>query len=204
MHDAEPLTIPPLPMPMRWIVPPVDTSWSPGNRALTIEAAPRTDWFIDPAGGAPMRNAACLVGEPAGDFVLQARVSVDFSGTFDAGVLLLFAGPSSWAKLCFEYSPDRLPMVVSVVTRGVSDDCNSVVVDGAVVWLRVARIGSAFAFHASTDGGSWQFVRHFTLEADLPIGVGFEAQSPMGDGTTVTFDEIGYEARTLADLRDGS
>ena len=59
---------------------------------------------------------------------------------------------SSWAKLCFEYSPQREPMVVSVVTRGLSDDCNSFVVDGATVWLRIARVGSAFAFHASTDG----------------------------------------------------
>ena len=55
-------------------------------------------------------------------------------------------------------------MVVSVVTRGVSDDCNSFVVDGASVWLRVARVGSAFAFHASTDGSNWSFIRHFALE----------------------------------------
>ena len=29
--------------------------------------------------------------------------------------------------------------------------------------VRIARIGKAYAFHASTDGGTWSFVRHFAL-----------------------------------------
>ena len=68
-------------------------------------------------------------------------------------------------------------MVVSVVTRGVSDDCNSFVVDGTSVWLRIARIGGAFAFHASTDGVGWSFVRYFALATAGEPSVGFAAQS---------------------------
>ena len=94
-------------------------------------------------------------------------------------------------------------MVVSVVTRGVSDDCNSFVVDGASVWLRIARIGAAFAFHASTDGVAWTFVRHFALEAAGDPSVGFAAQSPTGDGCAVTFERIAYQAERLGDLRSG-
>jgi hypothetical protein len=33
--------------------------------------------------------------------------------------------------------------------------------------------------------------------------VGFEAQSPTGEGCSVSFDEIRFEARTLGDLRNG-
>jgi len=89
------------------------------------------------------------------------------------------------------------------VTRGVSDDCNSFVVDGASVWLRIARVGSAFAFHASTDGSSWSFIRHFALESGREPSIGFAAQSPLGDGCAVTFERIAYEAAWLGDLRSG-
>ena len=117
-------------------------------------------------------------------------------------MLVVHESDGVWAKLCFEYSPQREPMVVSVVTRGVSDDCNSFVVDGASVWLRVARVGSAFAFHASTDGSNWSFIRHFALEGGEP-SVGFAAQSPTGEGCAVTFEQIAYEAARLGDLRSG-
>ena len=160
--------------------------------------------FVDPQQSAePKLNAPVLVGDPSGDFLLSARVTVDFAATYDAGVLVLYASDSVWAKLCFEYSPQREPMVVSVVTRGVSDDCNSFVVDGTSVWLRIARVGAAYAFHASTDGSGWSFVRHFALEAGAEPSVGFAAQSPTGEGCAVTFERIAYEATRLGDLRSG-
>ena len=107
-------------------------------------------------------------------------------------------------SFCFEYSPDGEPMVVSVVTRGVSDDCNSTVVDGRAVWLRIARRGHAVAFHASLDGRRWSFVRYFALEATDDLSVGFLAQSPTGKGCSVSFTEIAYEATRLVDLRSGA
>ena len=131
-------------------------------------------------------------------------MTVDFAATYDAGVLVLYERDDLWAKLCFERSPQGEPMVVSVVTRRVSDDCNSFVVDGASVWLRIARIGTAFAFHASTDGGRWQLVRHFALDGDAEGSVGFLAQSPTGDECAVAFERISYRAETLGDLRSGA
>jgi uncharacterized protein len=177
----------------------------PDGASLRVTAGPRTDWFVDPQrSDEPKLNAPALVGDPSGDFLLSARVTVDFAATYDAGVLCLYAGDDAWAKLCFEYSPQREPMVVSVVTRVVSDDCNSFVVDAASVWLRIARIGPAFAFHASTDGVGWTFVRHFALEAAVEPSVGFAAQSPTGDGCAVTFERIAYRAERLGDLRSGA
>ena len=191
-----------LPMPLRWLRKP--QSWSvPDGASLLVAAGPRTDWFVDPQRSAePKLNAPALLGGSSGDFLLSARVTVDFAGTYDAGVLVVYESDDVWAKLCFEYSPQREPMVVSVVTRGVSDDCNSFVVDGSSVWLRIARVGSAFAFHASTDGGNWSFIRHFALEGGEPA-IGFAGQSPTGDGCSVTFEQIAYEATLLGDLRSG-
>jgi len=189
-----------LPEPLRLLNEPVEEEV--GGDRVRLVAGPRTDWFIDPSTDRVTVNAPALVAPVQGDFVLAGRVEVDFSSTFDAGVLALWLDERTWAKLCFEYSPAQEPMVVSVVTRDVSDDCNSVVVGGDAVWLRIARIGRAYAFHASLDGRWWQLVRHFRLRDDDPE-VGFLAQSPRGDGCAVTFSEVSFAAATLADLRSG-
>jgi uncharacterized protein len=192
-----------VPMSLRWLRAP--ERWSIADESsLEMAAGPRTDWFVDPQRARePKLDAPVLVGESSGDFLLSALVTVDFAGTYDAGVLFVYATDSSWAKLCFEYSPQQEPMVVSVVTRDVSDDCNSFVVDGASVWLRIARVGPAFAFHASSDGASWSFIRHFALAGDGGLSVGFAAQSPTGDGCVVRFERVAYETARLGDLRSG-
>jgi uncharacterized protein len=183
----------------RWLGQPAAQETS--DDRVSIVAGPRTDWFLPPGGGEARLNAPALVGPVAGDFVLAAAVEVAFAATFDAGALVLWHDERTWAKLCFEYSPDAEPMVVSVVTRGTSDDCNSVVVEGNRVHLRVARIGSAYAFHYSEDGGRWHFVRQFRLDGDVLAG--FEAQSPLGEGCRATFTSVALESRTLGDLRGG-
>jgi regulation of enolase protein 1 (concanavalin A-like superfamily) len=191
-----------LPMPLRWFGQPA--AWSVADGGLRITAGARTDWFVDPQGGAePKLSAPALVGPASGDFMLSARVTVEFAATYDAGVLVVHVDDGHWAKLCFEYSPEREPMVVSVVTRDVSDDCNSFLVAGGSVWLRIARLGPALAFHASTDGSRWSFVRHFALGGGREPSVGFLAQSPTGDGCAVTFERIEYRADRLEDLRSG-
>jgi uncharacterized protein len=186
--------------------------------AVTVPAQPRTDIFIDPGSGTAgagasaalnaesMLNAATLLGDvPEGDFQLSARVTVGFAAAFDAGVLLIWLDERHWGKLCFEFSPAGEPMVVSVVCRGVSDDANAFVVPGRSVWLRVSRIDRVYAYHASLDGKTWQMIRVFTLDDETSGDrIGFEGQSPTGDGCSVTFDEIRFLPERLADLRDGS
>jgi regulation of enolase protein 1 (concanavalin A-like superfamily) len=183
----------------------VQLDWSsPPREPIRIAAGPRTDLFVDPAGGEPVLNAPMLLGATDGDFVLSARVRADLRATFDAGALMLHAGERTWAKLALELSPSGQAMIVSVVTRGVSDDANGSPVPGDGVWLRVARIGTTCALHASPDGHRWDLVRHFALDAPVGLAAGLLAQSPTGDGCTATFDEIRFAARTLSDLRDGS
>ncbi|MGD9957103.1 MAG: DUF1349 domain-containing protein [Candidatus Nanopelagicales bacterium] len=185
--------------------------WEVAGSSVRTQALPGTDFFIDPVtagtdAATAVGDAVTLLGAPpAGDFQLSARVAVGFAAQYDAGVLMVRAAADRWAKLCFEQSPAGDPMVVSVVTRGTSDDANAFVVDGAEVWLRVSRLGPAYAFHASTDGTSWRMVRLFSLGAPTDGDrVGFEAQSPMGQGCAVRFDDVRFVAERLADVRDGS
>ncbi|WP_444964054.1 DUF1349 domain-containing protein [Nocardiopsis sp. M1B1] len=203
-----------------WNVPGLPFTLSPSSEeawaveeetgAVKAAATARSDLFIAPDtdpgdDAATTLNAQTLLGvPPEGDFQFSARVTVDFASAFDAGVLLLWIDGRHWGKLCFEYSPDREPMVVSVVTRGVSDDANGFTVDGRTVWLRVSRIGRAFAYHASLEGTAWRMIRFFAVDAAASARIGFEAQSPTGDGCAVTFDHIRFTGERLAELRDGS
>jgi len=202
---TDPVPLPPLPAPLTWDLEPA--SWSLDDPpALTITAPPRSDLFVDPAGAEAQAGAPRLLGPVEGDFQLSARVRCTFSGTFDAGALLLWAGERTWAKLAFEVSPDGEPMVVSVVTDGrASDDANAFVVTDEAVWLRLSRRGRACALHARLEGGEgWRFVRHFALEAPAAVRAGFLAQSPTGEGATARFDAIAFASEGVADLRSGA
>jgi len=186
---------------------PAPECWSHDDGVISASAPARTDLFIDPAGKHPMSDAPRLLGTPEGDFQLSARVRVDFAATFDAGVLAVFVDQQNWAKLCFEYTPQGTPSVVTVVTRGESDDANAFELSENTVWLRISRTGTTFAFHASNDGKWWRLVRYFGLgqsSADGSTRVGFLAQSPTGEGCQIVFDQIDYRPEAPAGLRDGS
>ena len=192
-----------LPMAFEWQVAPAD--WTVGlDGTLHIVAGPRTDLFLDPAGGPPQLGAARITAAVEGDFQLSAYVKAELQATFDAGALVLHSADHSWVKLALERSPEGQAMVVSVVTNGLSDDANGRVVTGAGVWLRISRIGAACALHASDDGVRWDLVRHCAFPAPDGLTAGFLAQSPTGAGCAVTFDGLDFVAETLADLRDGS
>ena len=198
------LTFPSLPGDLHWKNDPVGWNVGPDN-SLRITAGAKTDWFVDPSGNMLVStNApAALFTPPDEHFLLSAKVTVHFTSAFDAGVLFMHEREDLWAKLCFEYSPQNQPMIVSVVTHGLSDDCNSAVIDGNTVFLRVARMGEAFGLHYSLDGTYWHMVRYFTLGNVEHLRIGFEAQSPTGEGCTVIFSEIAYRPVLLKEMRTG-
>jgi uncharacterized protein len=192
-----------LPMTFEWHVDPAD--WTVGlDGTLHIVAGPRTDLFVDPAGGPVQLGAPRLMAAVEGDFQLSAYVKADLEATFDAGALVLHAADHTWVKLALERSPNGEAMVVSVVTRGLSDDANGRWVSGNAIWLRISRIGATCALHASDDGVRWDLVRHFAFAAPDGLSAGFLAQSPTGEGCAATFDGLDYVAEALAELRDGS
>lgn len=177
---------------------------------VTVASIAGTDIFTDPGGDSgqvtstTLHNAATLLTDaPAGDFQLSAQVQVDFSDRFDAGVLFLRHDQQTWAKLCFEFSPQQQPMIVSVVNDTVSDDANAFTVEADRIYLRISRKGRVFAFHASYDAARWILIRVFSLPGEgKPLEIGFEAQSPHSDGCNVTFAEAALTSTSISDFRD--
>src|SRR5689334_7246028 len=122
-------SIPIIPGELEFVNSPSEWSNDPEGE-LRISAGAKTDWFFSPAGDSKTDNApAALFAATDENFTLSAQVTVEFESTFDAGALQVRVADDVWGKLCFEYSPQGQPMVVSVVTRGLSDDCNSVPIE---------------------------------------------------------------------------
>src|ERR1051326_894756 len=102
----------------------------------------------------------------------------------------------------FATAPPVIPIVVSRVTKGISDDCNAFTVEGPM-YFRVSRLEKAYAFHVSHDGSIWDLIRYFTLEDNRNAQMGFEAQSPTGNRCTASFGDIHFEEQLLTDIRSG-
>jgi regulation of enolase protein 1 (concanavalin A-like superfamily) len=136
-------------------------------------------------------------------YVFHSKVQVRFASKWDAGALMLWADDHHWAKLAFELSPSKQPTIVTVVTRGLSDDCNSVAVIGDTVYLQIARIGSTYVFYYSMDGAAWQIVRTLSLETQGTVAVGFESQSPVGTGSMAGFSQMVYSPRKISNVYKG-
>ncbi len=135
--------------------------------------------------------------------VLTALVEVTHTATFDAGVLVVYQSHQVWAKLCLELSPQGRATIVSVVTRGLSDDCNSFAIAAPSAYLRLAKLERAYAFHYSADGIRWELIRYFALNESSAAEIGFLAQSPTGNGCTARFREITFRPHKLRDIRSG-
>ena len=195
------IKIPNLPYPSYWLNQPQSWDLSPEGQ-LTITAPAKTDWFIDPQGTVNISNAPALLFPISAPCVVSAQVTVDHVATYDAGVLMVYESPLAWAKLCLELSPQGLPTIVSVVTKGVSDDCNAFPVKGPA-YMRISKLEKAYAFHVLENGGEWSLIRYFKLEDGTNTQMGFLAQAPTGDACTASFREIRFEEKLLTDIRSG-
>lgn len=186
--------------------------WTHGEGHLRVEGADvilvadaGVDWTNDAAGATPYQTSTSLSVVPPHPFQFSALVSVDGPRTtFDAAALTLWSDADHWAKLCFECSPQGEEMVVSVVTDTYSDDANGPIITAGEVWLRVASIGEAYAYHYSLDGETWHFVRQFRLDAPNRLRVGIMSQAPTGETAVARFSRIRLVAEQLSDVRDGS
>lgn len=191
-----------IPSELTWVNTPL--SYKISDNKFIIDGGKGSRLFTDPQQKISVDTAPMALFKPDDNFIFSSKVKVDFNSKFDAGVLMVYANSDQWAKLCFEYSPEFKPMVVTVVNNTISDDSNHDIIDGNEVYLRIAGLGNgAYVFHYSLDGKYWNMVRYFYLNPENNLKIGFLSQSPTGDSCKTTFSEIKYDAIRLSDIRSG-
>lgn len=177
---------------------------------ITIVAPPGSDFFHGASenneeGFLPeiLSNAPFYHTEIEGDFVMKVKVSHDFKDVYDSASIMVMKDLDCWAKACFEYTDFDTHAVVSVVTKGESDDANGCNLDRNSAWLQICRVKNDFAFHYSVDGEHFYMMRQFHLPADSVIKVGLLAQAPVGNGGDRVYEFLSIENRTVKNIRAG-
>lgn len=185
--------------PLTWAAAPLDYRLT--REGISITAAARTDRYVWSGGGHAPDNAPRLVFTTGDrEFVFSAAVSHKFASKYDAGGLYVEADPQHWFKFAFERDYTGAHRIVSVVTNEFSDDANSIEVAADTAFLRIARLGDAFALYASQPGADWFLVRIFRFPHNGPIKAGLIVQCPEGQGASVAFSAIKYSATRLKDI----
>ena len=177
---------------------------------ITLLATPKSDFFRNPGavgedGITPdsLSNAPFYYTDVTGDFVMKAKVSLDFKDIYDAASLMVMENTQIWAKACFELTDLNTHAVVSVVTNQLSDDANGCNIKSDSVWLQMTRIGKTFAFHYSEDWVNFYMMRVFSLPVSETVKVGLLAQSPTGSGGERHYEGFSLENRTVKNIRVG-
>jgi hypothetical protein len=181
---------------------------------VAFAAGPETDFFRDPASEANLSSAPFLSRPAPQQFTLTVRARPELASTYDAAALLLYADREHWVKLACELTDMGYPAIVSVVTRGRSDDCNGEPQPAGEARLRLSRRGNTLGlYYAAADG--WKMHRLLTVPAPIRAGgergpqaadlrVGFSVQSPTGAGCRAVFDEIEWREEPVTDFRTGT
>jgi regulation of enolase protein 1 (concanavalin A-like superfamily) len=187
--------LPGFPRSFQWRNTPAD--WNVKDGVLSIKSAGKTDWYVAPTDGQQAASSHLLLFSAPKDFWFSAKVAVDFKSLFDAGALVVYADEKNWVKFAFESPNGKTGAIVSVVTRGISDDNTGTAIEGNSVYLKVSKTGQAIFLYFSLDGKKWNLTRAFSPGPERQLQFGFSAQSPKGAGSTVAFSEIHYGSEAL-------
>jgi len=194
---AQEVRIDAIPFPMHWENRPV--AFIKNTHDLTITAGPKTDMFRDPNVTYNTDNAPKLLFTPDEDFVLTARIEHAHTSKWDGGAIVIKQDSLHWVKFCFEKDYTGAHRVVTVVTKDVSDDCNSEEIKGTAVFYKVAKADNVITLYVSNEGAHWFLVRHLQMDLRPGFKLGFLAQSPTGEKASVKFSRISYRHVKIKD-----
>lgn len=196
-QKADSMLIETIPYRLKWENKPKEYTIS--KKAVTIVAGEKTDMFRDPNVTYNTDNAPKLLFDADPNFVLTASVEHNFTNKWDGGAIVLKQDSLNWIKFCFEKDYTGARRVVSVVTKNISDDCNSVELKTNKVYYKVAKADNVITLYYSLTGKKWFLVRHLQFDATKSLQVGFLAQSPTGRNCKVRFENITYLVKKIKD-----
>ena len=174
------------------------------NRSLFVVADSGTDFFNNPEDGTITGTAPLIYILADGDFVARARVRPDFSAMWNAVALMVYIDSTNWIKFAFENSDATGPGIVTVVTKGVSDDANGPVLNEYEdVWLKLVRKGDVYSMLWSLDDKEYKMARLTTMSSVDSVKIGVEVQCPVGEVATHEILYFGVEKKTVQNLRKG-
>ena len=177
------------------------------NGALEFRCTEGRDIFSDPNGKLSNNTVPMLLAsiDNTKPFTLTAKVTPGFTeeGLYNAADLFVFANDTLWQKLCFEQDERGRHRIVTVRTRGTSDDNNHERLDMRTVYLKYSSDTHTLASYYSLDNKEWHMVRLYKNEYPAAIWVGIASQCPQTGVCTSLFEEVTLTQTAVKDFRLG-
>jgi len=173
---------------------------------LILTSNAKCDNFNDPDGKLSNSTAPVLLTkiDNTKPFTFIAKITPTFIDTYDAGTMYIYLNPELWFKFAFERDERTRTRIVSVRTIGTSDDNNHDVIENASVYMKISSDVKTIGFYYSLDKENWQLVRLFKNDYPVELWTGLSAQSPIGNGTSVKFEECSLTQSGITDFRMGN
>jgi len=174
---------------------------------LVMTAGEQTDFFLSPQDSSIVATSPIILTavDNTKPFTFTAKVTPEFTpdGTYAAGTLYAYERGDHWQKLAFEQSEDGLHRIVTVRTKGLSDDNNHQIETIPAVYLRISSDTRAIGSYYSEDGQTWHMARLCQNDYPEQILLGLSAQSPKVGQHRCTFTEVEIKQQPVADFREG-
>lgn len=174
---------------------------------LEFECGEKRDIFCDPNGKLSNNSLPILLTavDNSRPFTLTAKVTPGFTdeGLYNAADLFVYANDTLWQKLCYEQDERGNHRVVTVRTRGTSDDNNHQQLDVASVYLRISSDSHTLASYYSLDKEEWHMVRLYKNDYPAELWLGVASQCPQKGICTSLFSELSLTQDAVGDFRTG-
>jgi uncharacterized protein len=172
---------------------------------LVLKSNAKCDNFNDPDGKLSNSTAPVLLTkiDNTKPFTFTAKVTPTFIDTYDAGTMYIYLNPKLWFKFAFERDERMRTRIVTVRTIETSDDNNHDVINNPGVYMKISSDVMTIGFYYSLDKANWQLVRLFKNDYPTELWIGLSAQSPIGNGTSVTFEDCLLTQNSIKDFRMG-
>ena len=170
-----------------------DSKITINEEKITILAKNGTDLYTNSDGSHSSDNAPRVFFEPQSDFIFSAKVTANFTNSYDGGALFFYADTDNWGKLLFERFKNGNNGIASTITRSTGDDAYHYSIKDNEIHLKITRKNNIFTFHYSKDGEEWSYLRSFSIATTKAIKVGFIAQSPISQSHKVVYSNILFE-----------
>ena len=172
---------------------------------LVMISKEKCDNFNAPDGKLTVDTAPILLTkiDNTKSFTFTTKITPEFKDTYDAGAMFIYLNPNLWFKFAFEMDERKKTRIVTVRTMETSDDNNHDVIDDASVYMKMSSDANVIGFYYSLDNENWQLVRLFKNEYPSEIWAGLSAQSPVGNGTKVIFEECAITQSNIENFRMG-
>jgi len=173
--------------------------------SLILKSDGKTDFFNSPDGHYLSSTAPMLLSkvDNTQEFTITSKATPSLKEKYDAAALYVYVDNNLWHKFAYERDDVNTNRIVTVRTNETSDDCNHQPINDHSVFLKISSDTKTVAFYFSIDGLKWTLVRLYKNNYPEIIWLGLSAQSPMGQGNLVKFENTSLVNESVKDFRLG-